>query len=88
VVIRHHFDSRQATLRRDGRTGYEAALLPALRRVDGVRLILGEGRTRAEVYGIGHRLPAAISIPLGLAAQLVEAGAPLEVRPAPRIDVA
>jgi hypothetical protein len=58
---------------------FDCALVPALRRVDGVRLIAGEGPLRAEVYGIGHRFPTKIQVTVKLAAQLVRAGAPLDV---------
>jgi len=63
---------------------FDCALVPALRRVDGVRLIVGEGPLRAEVYGIGHRFPTKMRVTVKLAAQLVQAGAPLTVltRPA------
>ena len=66
-----------------GRRGFETALVPAFRRVDGVRLIVGEGPLRAEVYGIGHRRPARVRVSLGLAARLVEAGAVLSVLTVP-----
>jgi hypothetical protein len=36
--------------------------------------------TRAEVFGIGHRFPAVVPVSLGLAAELVMAGAPLSMR--------
>ena len=72
VAIRYHGAP-------SSRGGYETALVPALRRVDGVRLVVGEGRTRAEVFGLGHRHPVTLSVTLGLAARLVEAGAPLEL---------
>jgi hypothetical protein len=62
------------------RCNYEGALTPALRRVNGVRVIVGAGPTRAEVYGIGHRHPATITVSLGLAARLVRAGAPLKIQ--------
>lgn len=63
-----------------GRSGFAAALVPALRRVDEVRLIVGDGPVRAEVLGIGHRFPARVRVSIGLAARLVEAGAPLRVQ--------
>lgn len=53
--------------------------MPALRRVDGVRVIKGEGGVRAEVHGSGHRLPARLPVSLRLATELVAAGAPLTV---------
>jgi hypothetical protein len=51
-----------------------------MRRIQGVRLIVGDDATRAEVYGIGHRHPVTLRVSVGLAARLVEAGAPLTVR--------
>ena len=53
--------------------------MPAFRRVEGVRLIVGDGPLRAEVYGIGHRFPARVPVSIRLAARLVEAGALLTV---------
>ncbi len=68
------------------------ALVPALRQVDEVRLIVGNGPVRAEVHGIGHRAPARVQVSIGLAARLVEAGAPLRVHrdlsTAPAVGVA
>lgn len=61
------------------RRDYETALAPALRRVEGVRVYLGDGCLRAEVYGKGHRLPARLPVSTKLATRLVEAGAPLEI---------
>lgn len=55
-------------------------LVPALRRVQGVRLTVEDDGVRAEVYGIGHRHPVSVPISVRLAARLVEAGAPLSVR--------
>jgi hypothetical protein len=62
-----------------GRRHFETALVPALRRVEGVRLIVGDGPLRAEVHGKGHRFPARMPVSIGLASRLVEAGAPLTV---------
>jgi hypothetical protein len=62
------------------RQRYKGALIPALRRVDGVRFVLGGDRLYAEVYGISHRRPATIPVSVSLAARLVAAGAPLSVR--------
>jgi hypothetical protein len=61
------------------RRRFDCALVPALRRVDGVRFIVGDGPLRAEVYGVGHRFPTTIPVTVKLAAQLVRAGAPLRV---------
>lgn len=62
------------------RHGFESLLLPAMRRVDGVRLIVGDGTTRAEVYGIGHRFPTTARVSLTTASRLVQAGAPLTIK--------
>jgi hypothetical protein len=59
---------------------FEQALAPALRRIEEVRLIAIDGHLRAEVHGIGHRLPACVPVSVALAARLVEAGAPLTVQ--------
>ncbi len=66
-------------------SGYRMALVPALRRVDGVRVWVGHDGCRAEVYGVGHRCPVTIRVSLALAAELAESGAPcdLRVEPAP-----
>jgi hypothetical protein len=61
------------------RRRFETALVPAFRRVDGVRLIVSDGPLRAEVYGVGHRFPARARVSVALAARLVEAGAVLTV---------
>jgi hypothetical protein len=62
------------------RCEFQGALAPALRGVHGVLVIVGEYRTRAEVYGIGHRHPVTVPVSLGLAARLAEAGAPVTVQ--------
>jgi hypothetical protein len=54
-------------------------LVPALRRVTGVRLTVSDDGAHAEVCGIGHRHPVTLPIGMGLATRLVEAGAPLTV---------
>jgi hypothetical protein len=66
---------------------FASALVPALRRIDEVRLIVGDGPLRAEVHGIGHRFPARVRVSVSLAARLVAAGAPLkvEVDPLPNL---
>ena len=46
-------------------------------------MIVGDGPLRAEVYGIGHRLPARVRVSISLAARLVEAGALLTVTTLP-----
>jgi hypothetical protein len=51
-----------------GRTG--------LSRVDWVRLIDGGGFFRAEVVGVGFRLPVTRPIPMSLATDLIAAGVP------------
>jgi hypothetical protein len=62
---------------------YDSALFPAFRRVERVRLLVGDGPLRAEVCGIGHRFPTTVPVSVKLAIQLVEAGAPLTVVTAP-----
>jgi hypothetical protein len=47
-----------------------------LRRVDWVRLLDDGGRFRAEVVGVGFRLPVTYPIPLSLAADLIASGVP------------
>jgi hypothetical protein len=42
-------------------------------------LVTGAGRTRAEVYGVGHRYPTTLKISLHLASHLVSMGAPLAI---------
>ncbi len=49
------------------------------RRVDFVRLIVGEDGTTAEVTGVTHRLPRTIRVPLRIANALIEAGVPSRV---------
>ena len=62
-------------------------MVPAMRRVEAVRLTLTDDGVRAEVLGIGHRHPVTIAVSVWLAARLVEAGAPLEVRSGRRAAV-
>ena len=47
-----------------------------LRRVDWVRLVDEGGRFRAEVVGVGFRLPVTYRIPLSLASELIASGVP------------
>lgn len=47
-----------------------------LRRVEGIRLIVGDGPTRAEAVGIGYRLPVTVPIPVSVAVRLVGQGVP------------
>jgi hypothetical protein len=58
-----------------GRTG--------LSRVDWVRLIDDGGSYRAEVVGVGFRLPVTRPISLSLAADLIASGVPHVTRAAP-----
>lgn len=46
------------------------------RRVEFVRLIVGEQGTTAEVIGVTHRLPHAMRVPLRTAQALIDAGVP------------
>ena len=50
-----------------------------MRHVRWVRVIVDGPQSRAEVSGIGHRLPRTISVPLGVAASLAADGVPLFV---------
>ncbi len=51
-----------------------------LRRVDWVRVVVGEDGPRAEAVGVRHRTPTSAPITLLAAAQLVAGGAPLVFR--------
>jgi hypothetical protein len=53
-----------------------AADRTGLRRVDWVRLVDEGRRYRAEVVGVGFRLPVTRAIPLTLAADLIFSGVP------------
>ena len=76
--------------------GWERRVRPArtleelgLRHVSAVRLVLADGRPRAEALGLGSRLSHVVPITLKLAARLVEAGVPLVDRtPAPTAGAA
>jgi hypothetical protein len=46
------------------------------RRVEFVRLIVGDQGTTAEVVGVTHRLPHTIRVPLRTAQALIDAGVP------------
>jgi hypothetical protein len=53
-----------------------AADRTGLSRVDWVRLIEDDGSYRAEVVGVGFRLPVTRPVPLSLAAELIASGVP------------
>lgn len=53
------------------------ACVRGLRRVEGVRVVVGGGRSVAEVTGVAHRCPRTFRVPLAAAARLAEAGVPL-----------
>ena len=55
------------------------ACVRGLRRVESVRVIVGGGRSTAEVTGIAHRYPQTFRVSLAAAAQLADAGVPLRV---------
>jgi len=55
------------------------ACVRGLRRVESVRVIVGGGRSVAEVTGIAHRYPQTFRVPLAAAVQLADAGVPLRV---------
>jgi hypothetical protein len=61
-------------------SGFQWALLPALRRVNRVRVTVTDDAVRAEVDGVGHRHPVTLPVTLALASQLVRQGAPLCVK--------
>ena len=50
-----------------------------LRRIEQLRVIVGESRTVAEVTGIAHRYPRTFRVSLSTAAQLADAGIPLTI---------
>lgn len=52
----------------------DATSRTGLRRIDRVRVIDEGGRYRAEVVGVGFRLPVTCPIPLSLAADLIFSG--------------
>jgi hypothetical protein len=64
-------------------TPFRPATVPAaalgLRRIEQVRVIVGESRTVAEVTGIAHRYPRTFRVSLSTAAQLADAGVPLRI---------
>jgi len=51
-----------------------------MRRVSWVRFVVGEGRTRCEAVGTGHRLPTVRAVSLDTALALVAAGVPSVIR--------
>ena len=53
--------------------------VPALRRIDEVRVIVGSGRPVAEVTGVAHRYPRTFRISLATASELADAGVPLRI---------
>ncbi len=57
----------------------ELARALGFRRVERVRLVVGEAGTTAEVTGVLHRCPRTVKVPLRAAARLAAAGARLEV---------
>jgi hypothetical protein len=64
----------------DSRCDFQGLLVPALRRVDGVRMTMGPSGPRAEVYGIGHRHEVTVPVSMPVADRLIAAGAPLTFR--------
>jgi hypothetical protein len=50
--------------------------LVGLRRVDWVRLVVGEGCVSAEAVGVGYRLPVSCPIRMSTAARLIASGTP------------
>lgn len=49
------------------------------RRVDHVRFVVEGEVVRAEVTGVGHRLPRTVVVPVASAVRLVDAGVPMTV---------
>ncbi len=47
-----------------------------MRRIDYVRLFVDDGATRAEVVGVGFRLPVSRPVPLSYASKLISEGMP------------
>jgi hypothetical protein len=58
----------------------ERASAHGLRRVDYVRLLVGGERIRAELVGVGYRLPTAVPVSLPIAAKLIADGTPSVTR--------
>lgn len=57
-----------------------------MRRVAWVRITIESNTVRAEVVGVGHRLPVTRLVPLPVAAALVAGGIPSVVRHHPEHD--
>jgi hypothetical protein len=55
-------------------------IVSPMRRIDYVRLIVDDVGTRAEVVGVGFRLPRTCPVPLSYAAQLISGGTPSVTR--------
>lgn len=51
-----------------------------MRRIDFVRIVVVDGRTRCEAVGMGHRLPSVRHVPLATALALAGAGVPAVLR--------
>jgi hypothetical protein len=51
-----------------------------MRRVDWIRLLVGEREVQAEAVGVAFRLPRTCRIPVALAAALIAAGTPYVTR--------
>lgn len=54
-----------------------------MKRVSWVRVVLDGDDCRAEVHGLGHRLPRTLRVPLATASALVGEGVPLLVHRGP-----
>ncbi len=48
-----------------------------LRRIDRVRVLIGNGRPVAEVTGIAHRYPCTFQVSMATALEMADAGVPL-----------
>lgn len=75
---RFRLSFRRRTDRGPATAGTYAAGRAGLRRVDWVNLFIDtdDRRMRAEVSGVGFRLPVVCPVPLSVAADLIRAGTP------------
>ena len=55
-------------------------IVPGMRRVSFVRIVVGDGRTRCEAVGTGHRLPTVRPVSIEDAMALAASGVPTVVR--------
>lgn len=67
------------TLDRRDATADDLVAALGLRRVDRIRVLVGQGRARAEVTGIARRFPRTLRISLEQATRLAAAGVPMRI---------